>query len=147
MGLECYSLEFHTNGVPLTFGIKGCEQKSRCSYNKMMAFLKNKTINKAGFEQSVVDKSCNDVSLIHTEMKKKGIPLDQIGKARVDEHHEKMKAYKIATTGENAGTLTIEEKNNIIDDVKRSKHHKHGKDKKKEGNENEDSDPKEKSEK
>lgn len=78
---------------------------------------------KAGFEQSIVERNCNDISIIQKEMKAKGIPITEIGVDMVAQKHIKEKAYKNATSGENAGNIDdIEANEEAREESENTKH-------------------------
>ena len=91
----------------------------------MKEYLKDISFGKAGYEQSVLDKNCNDVSIILNEMTEKGIPHEKIGKDRVEIYHKKAKEYKAATTGENAENMDNDQNNDALEEAEKSPKHKH----------------------
>lgn len=70
----------------MLFGIPGCENKSMCPYPKTMEYLNKISFNKEGYSEATLEKNCNDISIIHSEMNAKGIPLHQIGKDKNEIH-------------------------------------------------------------
>jgi len=71
------------------FAIPGCEKKGMCPYQKTMDYLKAISFKQDGYSQAALEKNCNDISIIHSEMNAKGIPLHHIGKDRNEIHKKK----------------------------------------------------------